>query len=56
MLVGAAAGYDGCEVLAFPNAFTGRRDRIGCLLFTPIDTIEARYRTTPPPRPVPGRH
>ena len=44
MLVAGAAGYGGCEVLAFPNAFTGRRDRIDCILFTPIDTAETRYR------------
>jgi hypothetical protein len=44
MLVGAARGYGGCEVLAFANAFTGRRDRIGCVVFTPIDIAEARRR------------
>jgi hypothetical protein len=44
MVLSAARGYGGCEVLAFPNAFTGRRDRIGCILFTPIDTAETRYR------------
>jgi hypothetical protein len=44
MLVAGAAGYGGCEVLAFPNVFMGRRDRIGCVLFTPIDAAEARYR------------
>ena len=43
MLVAGAAGYGGCEVLAFPNVFTGRRDRIGCILFTPIDAAETRY-------------
>jgi hypothetical protein len=42
MLVAALRGYAGCEVLAIPNAVTGRRDRIGCMLFTPIDTAEAR--------------
>jgi hypothetical protein len=42
LLLGAAFGYGGCEVLAFPNALTGRRDRVGCLLFTPIDAAEAR--------------
>jgi hypothetical protein len=42
MLLGALRGDGGCEVLAFPNAITGRRDRIGCILFTPIDTAEAR--------------
>jgi hypothetical protein len=42
MLVAALRGYAGCEVLAIPNALTGRRDRIGCVLFTPIDAAEAR--------------
>jgi 4-amino-4-deoxy-L-arabinose transferase-like glycosyltransferase len=54
LLVGAAAGHGGCEVLAFPNAFTGRRDQIGCLLFTPIDAAEARYRTRTSRRPLLG--
>ena len=43
MLLAAARGDGGCEVLAFPNAITGRRDRIGCILFTPIDAAEARH-------------
>jgi hypothetical protein len=55
MLVGAAAGYGGCEVLAFPNALTGRRDRIGCLMFTPIDAVETRYRSGASRRPLPGQ-
>jgi len=48
MLVAAARGYDGCEILAIPNLLTGRRDRIGCLLYTPIDRAERRrnQRTT----------
>ena len=44
MLLAAVRGYGGCEVLAFPNAITGRRDRIGCILYTPIDVAEARHR------------
>jgi hypothetical protein len=44
MLLAAVRGDGGCEVLAFPNAITGRRDRIGCLLFGPIDAAEARHR------------
>jgi hypothetical protein len=54
MLVGAARGYGGCEVLAFPNALTGRRDRIGCILFTPIDAAEARIRSQTSRRAVLG--
>jgi hypothetical protein len=42
MLVAAARGFGGCEVLAIPNLITGRRDQIGCILFTPIDRAEAR--------------
>jgi len=43
MLVAAARGYSGCEVLAIPNLLTGRRDQIGCLVLTPIDRAEARH-------------
>ena len=42
MLVAAARGYGGCEVLAIPNLITGRRDQVGCILYTPIDRAEAR--------------
>jgi hypothetical protein len=42
LLLAAARGQGGCELLAFPNAITGRPDRIGCIVFTPIDAAEAR--------------
>lgn len=42
MLVAALRGYAGCEVLAIPNAITGRRDQIGCFLYSPIDAAEAK--------------
>ena len=41
MLVAAARGYAGCEVLAIPNAVSGRDDQIGCILYSPIDAAEA---------------
>jgi hypothetical protein len=44
MLIAAARGYAGCEVLAISNLITGRRDQIGCILYTPIDTAEAERR------------
>ena len=44
MLLAAGRGDGGCEVLAFPNAVTGRSDRVGCMIFTPIDAAEARHR------------
>jgi hypothetical protein len=45
MLIAAARGYSGCEVLAWANILTGRREGVGCLLYTPIDRLEARHRT-----------
>lgn len=44
MLLATARGYGGCEALAFSNLLTGRRDQLGCMLFTPIDAAEARHR------------
>lgn len=41
MLLAALRGYAGCELLAIPNALTGRRDQIGCFIYTPVDTAEA---------------
>jgi hypothetical protein len=42
LLLAAVRGYGGCEILAFPNSLTGRRDQVGCIVFTPIDRAEAR--------------
>ena len=38
----AAIGHPGCEVLAFPALFLGRRTHLACILFSPLDWIEAR--------------
>ena len=42
MLLAAVRGYAGCEVLAVSNWLLRRNDQIGCLLFWPVVTIEAR--------------
>ena len=42
MLVAAARGYDGCEVLAVSNWLLSRDDQIGCLVLSPIDAWERR--------------
>jgi len=39
-------GYGGCEILAFPNVLTGRRDQVGCIALTPIDRADARRRAS----------
>ena len=58
MLLAAARGYGGCEVLAVSNLVTGRRDQVGCLIYTPIDRWEAAragHPLAPPPGPSPSR-
>jgi hypothetical protein len=42
LVLAAVRCYGGCEILAFPNALTGRRDHVGCIVFTPIDRAEAQ--------------
>lgn len=58
MLLAAARGYGGCEVLAVSNLLTGRRDQVGCFLYTPIDRWEAArtgHAASPPHAPTPMR-
>lgn len=42
MLLAARRGYGGCETLAISNWLLRRDDQVGCLLFSPIDQLEAR--------------
>ena len=42
LLLAAARGYAGCEVLAVPNWLLRRDDQVGCVLFTPVDALERR--------------
>jgi hypothetical protein len=42
MLVAAARGYAGCEVLAISNWLLRRDDQVGCLFFSPLDAVEAK--------------
>jgi hypothetical protein len=44
MLLAAARGYAGCEVLAISNWLLHRDDQIGCLVFSPIDRLERLLR------------
>jgi hypothetical protein len=45
LLLAAARGDAGCEVLAVANLLVGRRESVGCIVFTPIDVAEGRYRS-----------
>ncbi len=42
MLIAALRGYAGCEVLAISNWLLRRDDQVGCVVFSPIDSAEAR--------------
>ena len=44
LLIAAFRGDGGCEAVALPNALSGRRDPIGCVIYAPIDVVEARRR------------
>jgi hypothetical protein len=40
MLLAAARGYGGCEVLAASNWLLRRDDQVGCLVLSPLDNYE----------------
>ena len=42
MVVAAWRGYAGCEVLAIANWLLRRDDQVGCVVFAPLDVLEAR--------------
>ena len=48
MLLVAGRGYSSCEVLALSNWVLRRDDEVGCLLFSPIDSLESRWSTSRP--------
>jgi hypothetical protein len=45
MLLAAARGYGGCEVLAISNWILRRDDQVGCLVLSPIDDYERRLKS-----------
>jgi hypothetical protein len=45
MLLAAACGYAGCELLAPSNWILRRDDQIGCLMLSPIDDYERRLKS-----------
>ena len=42
LLLAAARGYAGCESLAISNWLLRRDDQVGCVVFSPVDAVEAR--------------
>jgi hypothetical protein len=50
MLLAAARGYAGCELLAVSNWLLRRDDQIGCMVFGPLDTGERMAHRMVAPR------
>ena len=48
LLLAAARGYAGCELTAISNWLLRRDDRVGCMVFSPVDAIEAKLTNRPP--------
>jgi hypothetical protein len=42
LVVAGLRGDRGCEVMAIPNALTGKNSHLACLLFSPVDRWEQR--------------
>jgi len=42
LLLAAVRGYAGCESLAITNWLLRRDDQVGCVVFSPLDAVEAR--------------
>lgn len=42
MLLAARLGLEGCEIAAIPYLVLGRRQRLWCPLYTPVDAVESR--------------
>ena len=43
LLLAAAIGYAGCEITAVSNWFLHRDDQVGCMVFSPLDEVEAHF-------------
>jgi hypothetical protein len=49
MLLAAARGYGGCEVLAVSNWLLRRDDQVGCLVLSPLDNFEKQNQQSSAP-------
>ncbi len=44
LILSAVFGYAGCELAAVPNLLLRKRYVLGCVFFSPLDKLEARWR------------
>lgn len=45
LLVAAVRGDPGCEVMSIPALLRGKDTRLACIVFSPIDWLEAKMRS-----------
>lgn len=55
MVLAAARGAGGCEILALSNWILRRDDEVGCLVFTPVNRFERRRERRGTAAPVDAR-
>ena len=46
-IISGVKGYDGCEITAILNLFTGKKYKIWCPLYSPIERASARKKDEP---------
>lgn len=44
LILAAVRADPGCEVMSLPAVFLGKHTHLACLLFSPIDWLESRWR------------
>lgn len=44
LVLASVRGYTGCEILAYSNLLLSRRDEMGCVVFSPLDRLDAVIR------------
>lgn len=44
LIIAGLRGDPGCEVMAIPNALFGRSAEVACLVFSPLDSLERKWR------------
>jgi hypothetical protein len=48
LVVAGVLAHPGCEVMAIPGVLLGQQTELACLLFSPLDRLERKLRSTRP--------
>ena len=47
LVVAGVRAVSGCEVMAIPGLLFGKHTELGCLIFSPLDSLERKLRSKP---------